>query len=298
MQRFGHEQGDNGAQASSPVGLLAAFRDSSDKLAWLRTKIANRIDAIDHQLTWRRFRRELTRQHAINLAFDRRHGVDTAGAVAPAQTGLSARDAERGHIVYRPVWEADFHAALGAAGIDFDGYTFLDVGSGKGKLMLLASDYPFARIVGVEFSPGLHEIAEANVARYSSPGQRCTNFECVLGDALDYSLPEGPLVCLLYSALDRETLRAFLQRFDREVATRKEPVFLLFGNLRRVGEFDRSIPPLDSLRLVKGGRKLMVFANAPAAAASSRVGTEPRPLERGSVRSSRRQSPAWRAGAP
>jgi hypothetical protein len=245
-------------------GLLVSFIASDDKLGWLRTKSANRIDAIDHRLAWRRFRRELKRQHEINLAFDRRHGTDTAGEVNLSETGVSAQDAARGHLVYRPVWEADFHGALGGLGIDFSGYTFIDIGSGKGKLLMLASDYPFARIVGVEFSPGLHAIAVANLARYASTSQRCRDLESTQCDALHYSLPDGPLVCLLFSALDRGTMQAFLVRLDRDVAVRDDPVFLLFGSLRRVAELKQSIPPFANLRLVHEDRKLMTFANAAA----------------------------------
>jgi hypothetical protein len=249
--------------------LLASFAHADDKLAWLRTKIANRIDAVDHQLTWRWFRRELKRQHAINLAFDRRHGVDTAGEVALSDAGLSPEAAARAHHVYRPDWEANLHDGLRALGVDFDGYTFVDIGSGKGKLLMLASDYPFARIVGVEFAPALHAAAEANLARYASPKQRCANLETVFGDALDYRLPGGPLVCLLFSELERSAMQAFARRFDREAGARDDPAFLLFGSMRRVGEFRRSIPEFRNLRLVKDSRRLMAFANGAARAASS-----------------------------
>ena len=38
-------------------------------------------------------------------------------------------------------------------------YTFLDIGSGKGRVLMLASDAPFRHIVGVELSPALTAIA-------------------------------------------------------------------------------------------------------------------------------------------
>jgi tRNA1(Val) A37 N6-methylase TrmN6 len=44
--------------------------------------------------------------------------------------------------------------------INLDDYTIVDIGSGKGKLLLLASNYPFRRIIGVEYAPLLHEIAK------------------------------------------------------------------------------------------------------------------------------------------
>jgi tRNA G46 methylase TrmB len=39
-------------------------------------------------------------------------------------------------------------------------FAFIDMGSGKGRALLVASEFPFARIVGVEISRELSGIAE------------------------------------------------------------------------------------------------------------------------------------------
>jgi len=40
--------------------------------------------------------------------------------------------------------------------IDLSKFTFIDLGAGKGRALLMASDYLFQKIIGVEFMPELH----------------------------------------------------------------------------------------------------------------------------------------------
>ncbi len=50
--------------------------------------------------------------------------------------------------------------------IDYRQFVFVDFGFGKGTALLLATEFPFKRIIGVEFSPELHRIAEENIKRF------------------------------------------------------------------------------------------------------------------------------------
>lgn len=81
------------------------------------------------------------------------------------------------HSPYQPTEKALFHEMVDAlahhADLDFAEFTFVDLGSGKGRALLMASDYPFRRIVGVELLPALHQIAELNLAQYRSDSQKC-----------------------------------------------------------------------------------------------------------------------------
>ena len=43
---------------------------------------------------------------------------------------------------------------------DLSRFCFIDFGSGKGRVLLVASHYPFREVVGVEFAPELHQIAQ------------------------------------------------------------------------------------------------------------------------------------------
>lgn len=233
--------------------ILSSFAQAANKVRWVQIKVAGR-----------RFERRLQREQIVNQAFDRRYGTDTADEVPLVQTGVTPDDAARGNSVYRPAWESNFDAALVACRIDFDGFTFIDIGSGKGKLLMLASDYPFARIIGVEYSPGLHRIAQKNVARYQSPNQKCRILQPVLGDALKYRLPDGPIVCFIFNAFEPATMLKVMQKIEDDVSTRSTPAYVMYTNLRRVAEIGDGLDGLTKLRQLRATPNLVIFGNAPA----------------------------------
>jgi len=131
-------------------------------------------------------------------------------------------------------------------GLDFPDFTFVDLGSGKGRTLLMASNYPFRRIVGVELLPALHEIARQNLAQYKNDQQRCFALESICGDATHYSLPEHPLVIYLFNPFPEAGLRRFTSNLKESLGTHPRPVYLLYHNplLERVLE--------DALQKVAG----------------------------------------------
>ena len=107
-------------------------------------------------------------EEAADQAFDREFSVETAGIVR--LKNLSVADSSWVYgIDYEPISEGLFHAALGELDIPFEEFTFVDLGSGKGKALLLAAAYPFKQVIGVEIAPDLNTAAETNIGRYTGP---------------------------------------------------------------------------------------------------------------------------------
>src|SRR3954454_9805602 len=98
-----------------------------------------------------------------NRLFDWYHGTDTHRETFLWNQGISEDQARKGNDVYRPFWRKEFFRAIKDINIRPEHWIFVDVGSGKGKLLLLASHFEFADIVGVEYAPGLHEVAVRNI---------------------------------------------------------------------------------------------------------------------------------------
>jgi hypothetical protein len=234
--------------------LFAEFRSSDGKIFWLR-----------EQIKWRYFTYRHKKQARGHQLFDRRHHVETAAEIQLNAAGVSTADAARGNGVYRAVTEKVFRAALGSVKIDAREFTFVDIGSGKGKVLFMASDYPFKRIVGIEYATGLHEIALRNVASYRSDSQQCTAIEPVYGDALTYSLPAGPLVLFIFNALSPDMMRALVHKLDVDTAAEPErPVFLIYTNIRSVSEIGDVFSGLKNLQTIRRKRHFQVVANLPA----------------------------------
>jgi tRNA A58 N-methylase Trm61 len=95
-------------------------------------------------------------------------------------------------------------------------YELVDYGSGKGKLLFLASRYPFKKIIGVEFDHRLHQQAVKNLATYKG-ARRCEDIELLHMDALKYDHPNGPSLLVFYSPFHTELLERVLERIRQGV---------------------------------------------------------------------------------
>jgi hypothetical protein len=151
------------------------------------------------------------------------------------------------HSAYQPTEPAAFHEMLDrlqqlikpmrgseraalSTGLNFHDFTFVDLGSGKGRTLLMASDYPFHRIIGVELLPSLHQIAQENVRQYKSASQKCFALESICADATTFPLPTDPLVIFLFNPFPESGMRQVVANLDRSLREHPRPVFVLYHN--------------------------------------------------------------------
>jgi Methyltransferase domain len=124
-----------------------------------------------------------------------RFGVSSEGNIPLRELAIDSENRALG-FPYVPSPGLLVDTLLANIGEDLGRFSFIDFGSGKGRVLLVASHYPFREVVGVEFSPALHEVAEDNIRRYQSPARRCRNVRSVCADAAAFGLPDHD--CVLY----------------------------------------------------------------------------------------------------
>jgi len=130
-----------------------------------------------------------------NVAFDVKHGTSTS------------RFDWFGN--YEPTHAAVVDEVLDALDLDWPRWTFVDLGSGKGRAVLIAAQRPFRRVVGIERSAGHHSTAHANVATF---GPTAAPIALVHADVMEQPLPDGPLVLFLYNPFGDDVLERVLAR--------------------------------------------------------------------------------------
>ena len=169
---------------------------------------------------------ERRQQRFGDMEYDWEHRVNTtAGTI-----GWRERLLGTFRSAYQPTEPAVFHEMMAALPIDFREFTFIDIGSGKGRTLLMASEYPFHKIVGVEIMPELHRPAVENIREYQSETQKCRNIESVCVDAVEYAFPTEPLVLYLFNPLPLAALRKVLQNLENSVASIPRPVYIVYCN--------------------------------------------------------------------
>ena len=112
---------------------------------------------------------------------------------------------------YQAVPVADFRAMLETLpGEIIRTSTFVDIGAGMGRAVILAAEYPFKQVIGLEISAALYEVARENLERAPREKRACRDLRLVRADARMWRYPAGDLVAFLFNPFDGEALRATL----------------------------------------------------------------------------------------
>lgn len=165
--------------------------------------VVRRVRYSFESLGWRRAAIELVptrRTHAAadDGEFDRRHGTTTGGRVDSAELGIADWMSRASAIAYLPSPTRVTTWMLDRVALDPSTTTFVDLGCGKGRVLLTAAQRPFRRVVGVEISTELAAVARRNVDRYRPPPALRAPIEIVESDVTEVDLPDGDLLVHLY----------------------------------------------------------------------------------------------------
>jgi len=178
---------------------------------------------------------ERRRSRYGDIDFDFEHGVDTTWATVSLRTRV--REWLRG-VQYQASEPQLFREILESVPADLSGLTFIDLGCGKGRTLLMASEYPFRRVIGVEFLPELNDVALRNIERYESARQKCFAIESHAGDARRFEFPVEPIVLYLFNPFPEHVLREVLNNLERSLRATPRPAFLIYHNLVHEAVFD------------------------------------------------------------
>jgi SAM-dependent methyltransferase len=114
------------------------------------------------------------------------------------------------------------------AGIDPSEFTFVDLGCGKGRVLLIAAERPFQRIIGVEISADVAAIARANVACYRPESTRVREIEVVNADATEFDMPGANLLVHLYHPFEPVITAAVMRRLAASLACSPRKVVIAY----------------------------------------------------------------------
>jgi hypothetical protein len=186
-------------------------------------------------------------------AFDRRYATDTVRRLPVEAMRNVPTDLARHAVHYEASAIPKFRRAMRVVrrtlGPLLPQYSFVDVGSGKGLVVMLAARHAFRQVVGVEMAAELHTTAEQNCGRFLAAGGDLAPMLLVQDDALRCEFPTGHLVVYLYNPFDAVLLGRFLDRLEQVGADGRE-IVLVYVN------------PLHREQLEQAGRYEALFADA------------------------------------
>ena len=159
--------------------------------------------------------------------FDLRHNIDTA-----SEADLGDLKIESENIQYGAKYMGSDPKAIRELfdnfKIDHEKFVFIDLGSGKGRVLFVASDYPYKKIIGVEFAEDLNDIAQKNIKNYRSKNQKCKNIESICLDAAKFEIPEEPLVFYLFNPFSEKVLTQVLKNIETSLEKNPREIYIMY----------------------------------------------------------------------
>jgi len=170
--------------------------------------------------------------------WDEANGVRTSGLVVGRH--LRTGHAHDRHVTaYYGVAPSVFHALLArwrrTRPAPLEETTFVDIGAGMGRAVLLASELPFRQVLGVELHPGLVHIARHNLAAWRRAGRGQCAARIVAQDAAGLAFPPGPCVAFLFNPFGAVVMRRWLRAVTIAFGARTGELDILYVNNEQEG---------------------------------------------------------------
>ena len=184
---------------------------------------------------WRWFGRRRTPSiEAKRHPFDERYGVETGGLIAGGE--LHSGHAHDGfNTAYYAMAPSRFQRVMECWIADeshptLEEYNFVDLGCGKGRAVMMASEFGFREVVGVELHAALARVAEVNVAVWSAAGRAVCPVRIVCRDATEFVFPSGPCLLYLFHPFTAPVLQRLIERIEVQFAERPGLLDLIYFN--------------------------------------------------------------------
>jgi len=133
--------------------------------------------------------------------------------------------------------------------------SLIDVGSGKGRIMVVAAHYGFKNIIGVDFAKELCVSAEKNINKIKPqfPG---TTFNIYCKDILNYTINAGDKVFFLFNPFNKEIMEKFLEKIDQSVNEHPRTIYFIYANPQQeevlLQKGYKEVFKIKKLRLLEG----------------------------------------------
>ena len=166
--------------------------------------------------------------------FDLEHGVHTTAYIEGSRLATG-----HPHDIYNTAYYGSSPSMLQAA-IDawrssltpsdpsLEAYTFLDLGAGMGRALMVASRYPFRQAIGIEMNPRLADQARRNVAIWLRTARPCNDLQVATSDATEFPWPRTPLLLYMFNPFEKPVMLRLLRTLEESLADGAGPIDILY----------------------------------------------------------------------
>lgn len=188
--------------------------------------------------------------------FDTIHGVETSGLI-PAGELVTGHSSDQHVTAYYGVAPSILRRLVelwleSKPAHPIERYSFVDIGAGKGRAMLVASELPFRQVIGIELNPAMADIAQRNVDHWiashaddpTSPAHAPVRL--LEQDALEFDFPRTPCLAFLFHPFEAPLMKKLLRRMESQFAKRPAELDVLYVNAECAAVFEAN-PAFEKL---------------------------------------------------
>ena len=166
-----------------------------------------------------------TARRIVETYYERHFGIHTRGDLMQDTLGVTDPDA----VHYAPSPYLGFFKAMKFVGANLTSSTFIDYGSGLGRIVICAATLPFKRVIGLELVEELNRRARLNIAAACSQFT-CKDVSVITTNATQWRVPADASVLHFYNPFLNETLRATVAELARSLRESPREVWIVFGS--------------------------------------------------------------------
>jgi len=176
--------------------------------------------------------------------FDVQHGVHTTAYIEGSQLATG-----HAHDLYNTAYYGSapsmvtvaidsWQQQLGSTDPTLEAWTFIDIGAGLGRAVMIASLYPFQQAIGVEMNPNLVKQARENLAIWQRVPRACNRIEIAAADAAEFPWPRSPLAIYMFNPFERPVMERMLVSLDDALNKGSGPIHILYVHPVESAAFD------------------------------------------------------------
>ncbi|MBC8003672.1 MAG: class I SAM-dependent methyltransferase [Opitutaceae bacterium] len=166
--------------------------------------------------------------HAVvDALWDFRHGTDTLKRIAPGELETDSTN-KKSATYYGATRARPLIQLLDRLGLP-DASVFVDLGSGKGRVLLIAAQYGFRRVVGVDFSEPLCRVARKNLEAFRRSRSITSDVQVVHADVVQYSIQPDETVFFLYDPFSTEVLDKVIGNIRQSLSIHPRKIWVIYN---------------------------------------------------------------------
>ena len=162
--------------------------------------------------------------------YDRIHNIQTTGSInIDSLHDIDSENRDFGRD-YVPTPVSILKNSITAIDESIEDFVFVDVGSGKGRMLFAASNYPFKKIIGIEFSSRLCHICQTNINSFINKRIKCRDIEVIKDDIVNYSFPNENLFIFMFNPFSEYPMKKLISNLRNHILRTRKILYIAYYN--------------------------------------------------------------------